>query len=277
MTLLVLLSLLGVGAVVGLASGLLGIGGGVLIVPFLYFFYAHPEWSGAHVPGGLQAVVAHATSLAVILPTAAHGTLDQHRAGRVLWRAALPIGLASSVGAVIGASVAASLPGPLLKLAFGVVLIAAAVNLVRRTKPHVKHGERLSLAVTIPSGLAIGLFSAVLGVGGGIIAIPLLIYAVGVEVELVAATSLGIICLAAVAGVVTYMAKGAGAVGLPAFSIGYVHLLAALPILLGSLLLVRRGTALNRQLDARLLRGVFAVLFLILGLRLIVLNAGALS
>ncbi|MGH7481595.1 MAG: sulfite exporter TauE/SafE family protein [Longimicrobiales bacterium] len=276
MSFAVLATLLGVGAVVGLASGLLGIGGGVLIVPFLYLFYARPDWSGASVPPSLQAVVAHATSLAVILPTAMHGTIDQHRAGRVLWRAALPIGIASSAGAVVGASVAARLPAPLLKLAFGVVLVGAAANLVRTSTAHARQHERVSALVTIPIGLAIGVFSAVLGVGGGIIAIPLLIYVVGLDVERVAATSLAIISLAAVAGVVTYMVRGAGVAGLPAFSVGYVHLFAALPILLGSLLLVRRGTALNRRLDARLLRVIFALLFVALGIRLIALNLGAL-
>ena len=68
MTLGVLAALLAVGLLVGFVSGLIGIGGGVLIVPFLYFFYGHSSWSGWAIDPDMEATIAHATSLAVILP-----------------------------------------------------------------------------------------------------------------------------------------------------------------------------------------------------------------
>jgi uncharacterized protein len=80
-----LLSLAASGILIGFVSGLVGVGGGVLMVPLLYFFYAHPGWSGIILPGELHAVVAHATSLFVIVPTAILGTWSYHRANLVEW------------------------------------------------------------------------------------------------------------------------------------------------------------------------------------------------
>src|SRR5690606_37573777 len=91
MTAAAVVALAGAGFLVGLLAGLVGIGGGVLIVPFLYFFYAHPVWGGVTFDPALHATVAHATSLFIIIPTAIVGTITYSRAGLVSWRAVLPI------------------------------------------------------------------------------------------------------------------------------------------------------------------------------------------
>ena len=272
----VLLALAGAGVGVGFLSGLVGIGGGALIVPLLYFFYAHPDWSGVAIPQHLEAVVSHATSLFVIVPTSALGTWTYHRAGAVAWRAALPIALFSILAAVAGSLVAPLIPVPVLKLGFGILLVVSGARLLRPNRGAPAVALRTRLATGAVAGAAVGFMSALLGVGGGIIAIPILVYLVGLRLDKVAATSMAIIVFTAIAAVTGYGLAGAGESGLPHGSLGYVHYLAGLPILVGAMAAVPLGARANQRLDAAKLRLVFGVVFIALGLRLVIQNASVL-
>jgi len=273
MTGLTVLTLLGVGVLVGLIAGLLGIGGGVLIVPFLYFFYGHPDWSGTELPLRLHVPVAHATSLFIILPTALRGVLSYHRSGVVVWRAVLPIAVAAALAAVAGALLAPIIPGPVLETGFALLLLASAVRMVVHSGGG---GEERVRRVTIPrtalTGVLVGSLSALLGVGGGVVALPLLIYLIGLRVEEIAATSLAIVMFSALAGSLTYLLSSPAGEVMPTGSIGYVHVLAAVPILAGSLISVGWGTRLNRVLPTRVLRWIFASLFALVGVEILAEN-----
>ncbi|CAN5840630.1 sulfite exporter TauE/SafE family protein [soil metagenome] len=273
MDLLTVLAVFAVGLAVGVVSGLVGIGGGVLIVPFLYFFYDHPAIFGVHAAADARIILAHGTSLFVIVPTAMRGALAFHRRGLVEWRAVWPIGIVSIVAAVAGSQLALQLPPDLLRLSFGIFLVFSGLQLVLRrpvaaAEPGISPG-RLSLGATVLSGAIIGLFSAILGVGGGVVAIPLLMYVVGVGLRRVAATSMGIIAITATAGAASYMVSGFGAAGLPPGSVGYVDVVTGLAMFLGAVISVRWGAFLNQKLSPRKLSIIFAVLFLLIGLRLI--------
>lgn len=277
MTIWVLLTLVGSGLAIGFLSGLVGIGGGVLIVPLLYFVYGHVGWSGLRLAQDLQVVVAHATSLFVIVPTSALGVWTYHRAGAVAWRAALPIAASSVVAALVGSQIAPLIPAPLLKLGFGLLLLVSGARLIRGGTPAGSpRGGRPHLFVAAVSGLVVGLLSALLGVGGGVVAIPILVYFVGLPLQKVAATSMAIIVFTATAAVAGYAVAGAGEPGLPPGSVGYVHLLAGLPILAGALAAVSLGARVNQKLDTGRLRLIFGVLFILLGARLVLQNATAL-
>jgi len=269
-----------VGIAAGLLSGLVGVGGGVLMVPFLYLFYDRPDWFGYLVAQDIQVVVAHATSLFVIVPTSIRGALTYHRAGLVEWRAVWPIGLSSVLAAAGAAWLAPSIPPQLLKIGFGTFLLISGVRLARRSKLSAENAAarplRLGWGVTIPVGIAVGFLSALLGVGGGIVAIPLLIHLIGLDVKKVAATSIGIITITATAGTIAYMATGVGRPGLPTGSIGFVHVLAGVTMFLGALLSVSWGARLNQRLRPRVLTLVFATVFVVIGARLVLANAGSL-
>ena len=197
MTIAVLLALVLVGLAVGFASGLVGIGGGVLTVPFLYFFYAHPAWSHVVLAPALHTTVAHATSLFVIIPTAILGTLSYAKAKLIVWRAALPIALVSIVSAIAGARVALVAPGPVLRIGFGVFLLATAAQLMLGRKEVEGRPLRLNAFIVGATGLVVGFLSGVLGIGGGAVAAPLLIHVIGIRLKQTAATSLAIVCVAA--------------------------------------------------------------------------------
>jgi uncharacterized membrane protein YfcA len=108
------------------------------------------------------------------------------------------------------------------------------------------------------TGLLVGFLSGLMGIGGGAVASPLLINVIGVRLKQAAATSLAIVALASLSGTVTYALSGLRVSGMPAGSVGYVHVAAALPILLGSMISVRWGTLVNSRLHTNTLRRVFA-------------------
>ena len=254
-----------VGLLTGLLSGLVGIGGGVLMVPFLYLFYAHPGWSGIRLTPEVATLAAHATSLFVILPTSVRGAWAFQRAGLVVWRAALPIGIAAALAAALAAQAAESLDPRWLRLAFGVLLLFSAGHLLRAPGRADAAAEgdplpepRVSPARTLAVGAVIG--------------VPLLLHAVRIDLRRVAATSLAIVTVTSAAGALAYMLNGPGAAVRPGLSVGYVDLAVALALTAGTLLSVRLGTSLNRRLNPRTLALVFAVLFAAAGLRLVIGN-----
>lgn len=244
----------------------------MLIVPLLYFFYGHPDWSGVVLDPALHAVVAHATSLFIIVPTSVLGTWTYHRARAVAWRAALPIAAFSVIAALVGSQVAPTLPAPALKLGFGALLLVSGARMLRPGRGDAIGAGRSRLLVGAASGVAVGFLSALLGVGGGIVAIPILVYVVGLTLSKVAATSMAIIVFTALAAVFGYAVAGLNESGLPSGSLGYVHYLAGLPILAGALVAVSAGARVNQRLDTDKLRLIFGLLFILLGLRLAVQN-----
>ena len=280
MSLLALALTLLYGGVGGGVSGLVGVGGGIVMVPLLYVLFAHPEWSGISIPPVYHAVVAHATSLFVIVPTAVAGILAYHRSKLVVWRVALPMAAAAVVAAMGGVQVAVRLRPELLKAGFGAFLFVSGLNLLIASRWEGRGGEggNKGLAFAVGGGILIGFITALLGVGGGIVAIPLLIYLVRLDVKKVAATSLGIVVFSALTAALTYALNGWGHPELPPGSAGSIFLPAGLALLPGAVLTARFGVKLNQRLNPRTLKVLFGFVFLLIGFRLLLGNIqGALS
>jgi uncharacterized membrane protein YfcA len=117
---LALIVLLGAGA--GVLAGLFGVGGGIIFVPILIYFF------------DLGQVEGEATSLLAILPTVVAGTWRQHRYGNVHWRAALLLGLVAVVGVQAGVLVAVALPEDVLRRLFGLLMLGVAAQLAWRAR-----------------------------------------------------------------------------------------------------------------------------------------------
>lgn len=270
------LTALAVGALAGVVSGLIGIGGGAVMVPFLYFFMAEPGLAGRFGSPETQAVLAHATSLLVIVPVSLRGALLYHRERLVDWSAVRRMGLASILGALIGARVAVLVPGALLKLIFGIFLLVVATGLAigkqepERDVPDAHPGGHTVRALL--GGLAVGFFSALLGVGGGLVAIPVLVYWLHLPIRRVSGSSLALITFTALVGVGAYALNGALAAGAPSGVVSLFHLPAGLALAGGALLAVPLGTTLQLRIPAHALRRLFAVVFLLLGARIVIGN-----
>lgn len=271
------LAALAVGLLAGGLSGLIGIGGGAVMVPFLYFFLAEPALSGTQIPTGEQAVIAHATSLLVIVPISMRGAWLYHRAGLVEWKAVWRMGIASVVAAVAGARIAVDVPGELLKVAFGFFLLAVSLRLMIGKQrvdvdAHGSFGAAVRSGPAVAGGAAVGFFSALLGVGGGLVAIPLLIYALHVPLRKVSATSLAIITFTAFTGVVAYSVTGLGQHPGAGGLVAYFHLPGSVALAAGALLAVPLGTGIQQRLPTHLLRWVFGVVIFLLGARIAIAN-----
>lgn len=273
----------GVGLVVGLLSGLLGIGGGTLVVPFLYLLMAHPEWSGVVVAEGHQVTLAHATSLAVIVPTAWAGLLAFRRSDLVDWEIVVRFGGVAALTAALGAQMAASVPGELLRTIFGFLLLwigarmSGIPGLGARTVsfPEKREGRdasdtpHLRPGVAVAGGGIVGFLSALLGIGGGVLAVPILLRWARLDLHRVAAASIGIVAFAAPAGILSYAWAGQGVEGLPTGSLGYVSLPLAAILVPGAMLAAPVGARLNQRLPAAPLRRLYGVALLLVGGRLL--------
>lgn len=261
------------GGVAGLVAGLVGIGGGALLVPYLYVLLSLPEWSGVELTVAQQVVIAPATSLAVVVPTALRGAVTYTRMKRVEWGVSAPLGMGALVGGFLGTRIAPYAPPELLRFLFSGLIAYVAYGLLRgeRSAPiQQTEPRRASVPLLVAVGVGIGSFAVLLGVGGGTIVIPLLIYYIRLPLNRIAATSLGVVVFTALSGTAGYL-LGAGAAGdgqsIPGLY-GFVYVPAALALIPGAVLMVAVGAKLNQRLNPTLLRRVIGTIFVLLSARL---------
>ena len=117
--------------------------------------------------------------------------------------------------------------------------------------------------------IPLGLLSGMLGLGGGVVAVPVMVIALRFSMHTAVATSLGMIIFNSFGGIVGYIINGQGIPGLPPYSIGYVNLLSAFVLIVSSFIMVQVGAVVAHKLPGKRLRLIFIVLMLYIGLRMI--------
>ena len=257
-----ILILLLVGAAAGVMAGLLGVGGGVIIVPALVFLF---ERQGVHPDVVVQAAIG--TSLATIVFTAMSSIRAHQRRGAIRWPIFWQLTPGVLAGALFGAAIAHVLPGKTLKVLFGVFLLLVAFELARGGAT-AGHRQLPGRPMMLVAGAVIGSLSSLFGVGGGSISVPFLTWC-SVPVVQAVATASAIGLPIAIAGTIGYILTGLQAEGLPPASIGYVMLLPLVVIAIASVLLAPLGAWIAHRLPQVILRRVFAVFLTLVGLRLL--------
>lgn len=248
------------GASAGVLAGLLGVGGGLVIVASLVWLLPA---QGIPVQHAMH--VALATSLASIVLTGLSSARAHQRRGSVLWPSVKWLVPGLLLGGGLGAAFATTLRGETLRWAVAGFCVVAALQLAFGTP---RTGRVRELAPASPgltvAGVGIGATSAVVGIGGGSLTVPLLVWLGVAPVRAVGTSSAcGVaIALASLAG---YIGLGPPAGSLPAGSIGYVYLPAALGIALASILTAPLGTRLAHRLSGPALKRVFALFLLAAG------------
>jgi len=264
LTLEILLMFLALGALAGFVAGLLGIGGGVILVPL--FLWAMPlvGFPPQHVTH-----IAFGTSLAIIFPTAISSTLGHRKRGNVEWHEVIPLAAGSILGALAGAAAAVALAGGLLKALFGLMQILIGLKLlIFHPQLPADHESAPSRTSLLAVGLASGAFSAFFGVGGGVVAVPLMILLLRLPIHFAVGNSSAMIVVASFMGMLSYAYHGVGHTDLPTYQAGFVNVAAALIIAPMSIGFARVGVRVANHLNHKRLSQVFAVLLILIGLRL---------
>ena len=255
------------GWVIGLVATFLGVGGGILLVPFLIFLF--PK-QGVHPSCSIHLAIG--TSLLVIFLRAIPAGLSYHRRNLVIGQAVLPLAVASIGGILVGTTVADLLPGEILKKLFALLLFLAALRMFLSKPPQAgESSPRMGLWALSVVGSIAGFFSALLGIGGGLVSIPLMSYFLMFPAEKLAGTSSATIIFTSLAGVLGYVFIGQDVAQLPTYSLGYVHWAAAIPLALGGIIAAPLGVYLNHKLDVSIFKKSFAVVLVIVGVQMLFL------
>jgi uncharacterized membrane protein YfcA len=249
---------LALGAVAGLAAGMFGIGGGVVIVPVLALVFAAQGFAD-----GVSMHLAIGTSLATIVVTSISAMHAHHRRGAVQWRVFRQMVPGVMLGALLGAVVADFLPARALRIVFGAFELAVAlqIGLDLMVSPQRKLPGQPTMTA---AAVTIGAMSSVVGIGGGTLIVPFLVWC-NMSIRRAVATSSACGLPLSAAGAVGFVAMGWSDVTLPAWSTGYLYWPALGGIAAASLLFAPLGATLAHVLPVVTLRRLFSAVLAVLG------------
>ncbi|MDE2164498.1 MAG: sulfite exporter TauE/SafE family protein [Alphaproteobacteria bacterium] len=247
------LGLMIAGVVSGLVAGMLGVGGGIVIVPVMYHVLA-----AMNVPENLRMHVAVGTSLATIIPTSVSSLWAHNKKGAVDWELLKRWVGPMLVGVIAGSTLAGWAPGQMLALFFGLVALPLAANMAfgKQTWRLSNHLPRGIGGSALPFG--IGGVSTMMGIGGGMLGVPSMTLC-GVPIHRAVGTASAFGAIISIPGAVGAAIAGFGASGLPPYSLGYTNLLGFLLIAPVSFFVAPAGAAIAHMTDTNRLRRVFAL------------------
>ncbi len=262
-----ILTLLGVAVAAGVAggilAGLLGVGGGIVIVPALYF-----ALSLTGMEPGPTMQLAVGTSLATIVFTSISSAWGHHKRGAIdisllkLWAPSI------LVGVVLGSFTGGLVDGRILIGVFAVVAAAVAIDMVLRKNGDGVEPRNFSKPVWAGFGVFAGTVSSMMGIGGGTVCVPLLNF-LGYDIRRAVGTSAAIGFVIGLPGAVIYMLTGLGSEGLPPCSVGYVNLVAVAVIIPLTTTFAGVGVKLAHTIPHRALRLSFGLFLAITSGRMI--------
>ena len=274
-----------VGLIAGFIAGLLGVGGGLILVPVLSWIYASQGF-----PAEYNIHMALATSLATIVLTSISSLRAHHGHGAVRWQIVRRIAPGIVLGTLAGAIAAAWLPDFGLRVFFTVFLFYAATQMLFGLAPAARsrglnngsadvslhrnsvfkpkaHRQLPGWPGMTAAGSVIGLVSSWVGIGGGTLSVPFLSWC-NVRFQEAIGTSAAIGFPIAVSGAIGYALSGQAVSGLPEWSLGFVYLPALAAIAATSIVSAPWGARMTHQLPVARLKKIFAGLLYILAVRM---------
>lgn len=265
MTLLLqmLVLLMAIGAFAGVLAGLLGVGGGIILVPA--FFYAF-QTLGYDSPQLMQ--ICLATSLATIIVTSTRSVLSHNKKGAVDWEILRGWAPGIVVGAVLGVMVAASLRSVTLQAVFGMLALVIGVYMAT-SQAHWRLGDDMPKGLRrITLSPALGFLSVLMGIGGGSFGVPVMtLY--GVPIHRAVATAAGFGVIIAVPSVIGFLLFQVDPATRPPFTIGAVNFVAFFITIAMTLITAPLGVKLAHAMDPKPLKRVFAVFLTLVALNML--------
>ncbi|MDX8431788.1 MAG: sulfite exporter TauE/SafE family protein [Candidatus Algichlamydia australiensis] len=262
MELLPYILLLLTGVLAGTLAGLLGIGGGIVTTPCLVAVFSllavdHTELM--HLAIG--------TSLACMVLTSASSTIAHHRKKGVVWSIYPRLGIGIIPGAILGAYVAKLLPSSTLRLIFGLFVILVGLHFLRKKQRGEEHPKSKSLWLYTLIGFGVSSVSALLGIGGGLIMVPLL-HLMGLSIRSSVGTAASTGLLVAVVGTISFLLFGLNDPVDASGQLGFVYLPAFLIIGIVSPIFAPIGAHFAHKIPTNTLRKIFALALILAGIAL---------
>jgi len=255
-------ALLLTGAVAGILAGLLGVGGGIVIVPVLYHLFTllgiDPE---------VRMHVAVGTSLAAIVPTSIISARAHYKRGGLKPELLRPLIPGTLVGVLIGALLSGYLSGQVLAAIFAVIALLVALNMAVERNLSLRDGLP-GTAGTGVLGVFIGSLSTLMGIGGGTLSVPIL-NACRTPMHIAVGTGAALGVVISLPGALAYLINGLGADNLPPATLGYVNLLGLAMIVPVTMLTAPWGARIAHAINARLLRRLFALFLALTAVRML--------
>lgn len=246
-------ALLVLGAAVGFAAGLLGIGGGMLLVPFITLLLSTHGF-----PKELIVHVAIATSLATIMFTSISSLRAHHKHGAVLWNIVGLLAPGILIGSWVGPWIGKQMNSSVLAIVFGGFVTLSATQMLLDRKPAASRNLPNRPGMFGAGGI-IGLLSGLVGAGGGFISVPFMAWC-NVKIHNAVATSAALGFPIALAGTLSNIYYGMNTPGLPPGSLGFIYLPALLIISLGSVVSAPFGARTAHSLPVKSLKKMFALM-----------------
>jgi uncharacterized membrane protein YfcA len=244
------LALLGIAT--GFLAGLLGIGGGMLMVPFLTIILTNKGY-----PAAYTVKMAVATSLATICFSSLSSVRAHHKRGAVRWPIVRLLAPGILAGSLLGAQVAVALPARAVSVLFAIFVAFSATQMFLNRKP--KPSRTLpGRAGTLAVGGVIGMLSALVGAGGAFISVPFMTWC-NIKIHEAVGTSSALGFPIAFAGTLGYIWAGQDMPQLPPGSLGYLYLPGLLVISMASISTAPLGARTAHRMDIRPLQKVFAL------------------
>ena len=258
--------MLATGAVAGVLAGLLGVGGGIVIVPVLYHVFTKFGVELGVAPEALMHV-AVGTSLATIIPTSLVSARKHSARGAVDGVLLRSWGPGILVGVVAGTAIAGAVRGSVLTAVFAAVALIVAINMARPTgtavvADHLPQGVFRHVIATV-----VGSFSAMMGIGGGTLSVPIL-SAFNYPIRRAVGTAAAIGIIISIPATVGFAYEGFDAAGRPPFSFGYINMVGVALIAPATMLMAPVGVKIAHSISVVRLRQAFALFLFLTSLRM---------
>ena len=247
------------GAFAGFAAGLLGVGGGLIIVPVLFYIFSTQSYDQSHLMH-----MAVATSLATIVFTSISSTLAHHKKQAVLWPVVFILSPGIVLGAWLGGIFASTLDTKVLTSIFAIFELLVAINLLLQ-KQSEQHQTNINKITATSGGIIIGFVSTIIGIGGGTMSVPFLHW-FNISMRKAVATSAACGFPIALIGASSYIYSGWGITATNTATIGYLQLYALILIAPVSFIFAPLGAKLAHSISEKTLRLSFAFLLSLLSI-----------
>ncbi len=259
--------LLFLGSVAGILAGLLGIGGGIILVPGLYYIFSSMQ-DEIGIDSAYLMHLSVGTSLAIIVPTGLSSAFAHYKKGGVDFNLVKLIGLGVVIGVIVASLTAKGLSGKSMQMIFATVIcVLALIMIAGRSLFQPKEEYVINKLGASIAGVIIGFISTLIGIGGATLSVPYMaMNGVPMRRAIGSASALGLVI--AVPAAFGFMIIGWGLEGLPPYSLGYVNFLAWICVIPAGVIAAPFGAKLTHKISVKRMKLVFAIFMILVALNM---------